>query len=324
MPFILPSPDIGFNIFGLNLVGYLPQPGSGWTVNRYGFDTGRRRFLANKDVVDGDPFVVGTPDFLYPEMFVDRVTSNLLGTGPWVEVDVEYLGLIHPKEPAFSTDTDVRHVEFAPGNIFFNTPTLLEVALTTVQVVYVTDAEPDLSQAGTPKAPPLAVPDFSLNDWERYYGLAPGTIPIQQIWVLERRAMRMAGRPGAGYARQYTDMLTGTPTINLADMTGVGTRFLIELSPGNIVYPFPYKVHYTMQGGAIVPGPVTIEHATVLSVQNNTHATLVNSSVGLYTGGVRVVGAPPSLGVIPGIVLYEVTDSYKRVLILGLGQVLIS
>lgn len=332
MPTIIgQNPPTNSVAFGLDLSGYFPQPGTEFQVSRYGFDTGRRKFLVNKSVTTSDPFVVGTQDFEYPEMFVDKVTYETLG-GPWSMVDIDYLGLIQkPKPPHFEIDADARsNVSVAYGITIYG----IAASLTTVQVITVTDVEPDFGGAGEPAAPPITIPPPNLDAWAEHFGLPAGSFPIYgTLWYLEKKQVRIAGLPpGSGF--QNPRILSGKTVMNTdGTVTGIGTHFLTEVAVGNTLFPYPYQLYHTFQflnGTWFITGNTGVASGKVDSVGSDTHLHL-NGFFGVpyylvppnfipeaWGGQIQAVGFPPpsaaiNTGVI-GSAMYEVTDSYKRLI----------
>ncbi len=253
---ILPEPPQSFDAFGLNLNGYLAQPGSAFIVNRYGFDTGHRKFIVNTDVADLGAFALGTPDFKYSKMYVHKVTNEVIG-GPWTIADVEFLGQIFPGKPhEVSTDTDLRKTNLNVTNLGLGGWTTLgfqlEVAEVTAQDIYIQDTLPDLNLAGSafnqiltsgPQpvlVPPISLPPPNVDSLSIATGLPPGAIKIWRWWwELKRRSLRIAGTPPSPPDSNTRRFITGQITLQNGSKNftgGAKTLFLTELAQGDTIF----------------------------------------------------------------------------------------
>lgn len=356
---ILPEIPETYNFFGVNLTGYMAQPGSYFQVNRYGFDTGVRKFLVNTDVADLGSFVQGSPDFKYPRMFVNRLTNEVVG-GPWTAVTVEYLGLLFDKPTEHIIDTDIRRTSI---NVNFVTVPF-DVPEITVQSVYVTSTYPDPNQVGTAKTPDIAIPTptTAFAPFFSYYS----QIVLWQ-WLLRKRAIRIAGTsPGTGgTSGQWTYSWikpSGTDfhlNCTALTVTGVGSDFTTDLAASYPLLVFPgfllvntipqepittvtfqgqhtssqYAAYITFVAGQFgVPVDLLFSKfgfdlarafvVRVNAVQDATHATIYPT----YSGWTQLTNITtdqvfktpvltallPTSGTAP-LTLYEVTDSYKRI-----------
>lgn len=336
MPTIITTPPTGFDIFGLNLTGYFPQPGTLFSIQRYGFDTGRRRFLINQDLATINAFQIGDPDFQYPTMLVEKVTIETVG-GPWALVEVEYLGLLAAKDPAFILDTDIRHVTYGFGFVAYG----FNVGLVTLQVIYITATQPDMNQAGGPLSPPYSLPPPNFNSWEDFFHVPRGTFAIlNYVWVLDKRSVRVVGRgaitgsSGAGLPAAGTvlpGVVSGTNGSNT--LYGTGTSWLSELIAGDtIVWA---SVYAYVQNQAVVIGNEFVAQQitqaqydaaiqqlinylyssthTIARTVSNTETRITPNVSGSVSGeSIMVLSRSGETTGSGGAAMYEVTDSYKR------------
>lgn len=319
MPTVFPPPvAITYTAFGLNLAGYLAQPGALFTVNQYGFDSGIRKYFVNKDLAVTDPFVIGTPDFQFPLMRVDRVTSESIG-GPWSYVEINYLGVIAPKGIAYTLDSDIRSIDDGFGGLF-------TMGLATVQAIYITSIAPDMNAAGQPLAPDIFVDLPNPQPWNDYLASVGSPLHVNPIaywvWILEKRSYRVSGTlpvyhggvGGGGGGGLDFRQITGTIEWDLGNNsgTGTGTLFLTEIDVGNIIYD-------TISLGGNNYQLQTDHQWVVVEVVNDHHIFVSYNGVvggGQHCGYVLVTGAKPGGGDgdPPSDALFEVTDSFKRVI----------
>lgn len=351
MAVILPPPAETFEKFGLDLTGYLAQPGSGFSVNRYGFDTGHRRFIVNSDVANLGDFVLGSPDFQYRQMFVHKVTNENIG-GPWNLVDVEYIGLIFPNKPVeISTDADTRKTTILIGFGLISVNFQIELSEVTVQTVYIQDTQPDLNLSGSAAwqfgggggglTPPIDIPPPTLESLNNILGLPPDTIRVfLWWWVLRKRSVRIAGGVDGGVTigspPPQRVLLNGNITLTHAsrDLTATGGQFLSQLDPADIIHAVSPPI--TNYRGDEPPGSphnrLFTEFAqgfSINSISGNNSALLINNYYGGdgteipvdFTGSFYTMTSPPPPPppVSGSATLYEVTDSWKR-LVLVYGE----
>lgn len=320
MPTLLTFNPESYAYFGVNLTGYLEQPGAFFAIQRYGFDTGRRRFLVNTTVADTDRFLPNMPDLVYPHMYVDKVVTEKV-SDIWSFVDIDYLGLITDKDPAISTDTDTRYVRlirFLPGAVGSFPFWIPE---TTVQVVYISLDEPNLGQAGSPYNPPITIPAPDFSSWMNGFGFAPTIVSL--IWILEKRSYRVvgghfskSGAPGGSSGR----VISGGVTFEVASRSLHGdsnTKFLSELQPGNQIIPLTYWQNGSIAAAGTIASVSTDHFATLQNEWTNGDTVPVPGET--FFDAAFVVGNPPGPANIPGlsIPIYEVTDSYRRILDVG-------
>lgn len=180
------------NRFGTSITLPVSQPGSSFTVQRYGFDTGSRMHkLDSANALNKLP-KPGSADTQYNRMFVTNIQFND-GVAGITTATVSYEGLIfRSKKDHFEVSTEVETFSDVPDidGVAIVSNVRWHRSLPRVTHVYVTEKFPNQLDVGVPKEPPRYagnVAAFYALQWR------PGFYTIFKGWILRSRSVHEAG-----------------------------------------------------------------------------------------------------------------------------------
>jgi hypothetical protein len=172
---------------GISLTSPRLQPGSKFTNNRQGFDTGSRTYIIDNQYANRIYRVGGPdPEGVYPSMYIQSVDQNERELGV-IEFTLNFEGLIFPEGDSGVIRSRNRSVRAAPAE--FTLPVRILGSLTRVTYrayeiivtdVLVQDTAPNLRDIGKKIEPPNFKAAIELN-----LSAVTGADPADYGWRLE-------------------------------------------------------------------------------------------------------------------------------------------